>query len=338
MTTSRFRDLVTAKQVAASYLLKPLSRANFLAVGIGRKVLGGMTTEQLCVRVYVQKKFPRHMVPPNEMVPRGFLDVESDVIESGHFGRKQVLIADFEGRNTVGPGSRIRVDTRAPNVNGPAVGTLGAVVKDGVGKRHVLGCNHTLAKNGRIPAGSEVISVPPWGSELVKPIAIFDGHFAPISRDCYNFVDCALACVEDGTDLTPSFPDCIQPYSVDCGAPSLDMRVAKLGGATGLTYGTVVDIHADVSANYSFGTFRFSAQVLIEGLGGGIFATNGDSGAVVVDIATRQAIALVFAEAGRLAVACPLAQVLQSLAPQSISAEGNGRGNQLSSTLTLVLD
>ena len=80
--------------------------------------------------------------------------------------------------------------------------------------------------------------------------------------------------------------------------------------------GVVVDIDADFYIDYGFGTFLFTNQVVIDGKGGGnfkdIFATDGDSGSIVVDEKNR-AVAMLFAEAGRFAVACKFSEVLKQI-------------------------
>ena len=84
-----------------------------------------------------------------------------------------------------------------------------------------------------------------------------------------------------------------------------------------MTTGTVVDVNADFYIEHSFGTFLFTNQVVIEGDDDN-FAGHGDSGSVVVDVGDEEgpkAVALIFAEAGRFAVACTLELVFSELKP-----------------------
>jgi hypothetical protein len=71
-------------------------------------------------------------------------------------------------------------------------------------------------------------------------------------------------------------------------------------------------VNADFYVEYSFGTFLFSNQVVIEG-DDDAFAADGDSGSIVIDPAQKLAIAMIFAESGRFAIACSLADVFQQL-------------------------
>jgi hypothetical protein len=104
-------------------------------------------------------------------------------------------------------------------------------------------------------------------------------------------------------------------------------NVKKAGAVTGITQGKIVDIDADLYVDYSFGTFRFEHQVIIDGATENPpFATAGDSGAIVVDMATKRGTAMILAASGRFAVACPLPTVFAEL------------GKRLSTKLKLVRD
>ena len=86
----------------------------------------------------------------------------------------------------------------------------------------------------------------------------------------------------------------------------------KDGATTGVTSGTVVDVDASFYVEYSFGTFLFTDQVVIEG-DNDVFAADGDSGSIVIDTNANRAIAMIFAESGRYAIACPLRSVINEL-------------------------
>jgi hypothetical protein len=353
-------DLLRAKELAANRLLRPNFFGNVVGVGIGNKSVDGVLTETLCVRIYVQTKFDLEDLSPAVALPSEVLDIPTDVIEIGRFGREGRLVTPPNPSawigpgspipvNTtvpnvnsgatgtppnpnawIGPGSPIRVNTTVPNVNSGAIGTLGAVLQDRAGNPYILGCNHILAVNGRVPINTEIVSATDYNP---GSIAQFRGHYVEIQRNQSNPVDCALASVENRNLMQPQFPVKIgRPLLPDAKDPrakaargvkvakigaARGMKVAKIGAATGITYGTIVDVDADLFVDYSFGTFRFSNQIGIDGKIDGqnedVFATEGDSGAIVVDMESKLAVGMVFAEAGRFAVACPLSEVLQQL-------------------------
>jgi hypothetical protein len=183
------------------------------------------------------------------------------------------------------------------------------VVQFGAKNTFLLSCNHVLSGNGRVPKGTKVVSGALCGpGKKPQHIATFPGvgYFVDIGPG-RNAVDCALARLERA-------PKAINPPTPKL--PRRGTRVKKVGAASGTTYGRIVDTDADVSVDYSFGTFRFNNQILIEGVDGKRarteFALDGDSGAIAVDN-KGVPIGMVFAEAGRYAVACPLTEVLARL-------------------------
>src|SRR5215831_16697532 len=144
----------------------------------------------------------------------------------------------------------------------------------------------------------------PAGSAIEpEEIATFQGggYLVPIGEGAISTADCALAQLHSNR-IPKEFT------AVTAIPPQIDMRVMKDGAITGITKGAIVDIAADV---YSFGAFRSKDQILISG-DEDEFAWDGDSGAIVTDT-ERQPVAMVFAEAGEYAVACPLSAVFQQL-------------------------
>ena len=311
MTPTTNRPLDAAKNELAIELLAPDSHTSVLAVGTGQ------ADDRIVV--YLQ----------SEDSPKGCggipteqdgIAVETVVI--GRFGRlfQAPTRADF------GPGLPIRLNTSAPNVNCRAPGTLGAIVCDESKKPQyfILSCNHILAVNGRAPDNSQIVSLPPVGV-APEPIGTFpgEGFYIEIGGRPINSVDCALARLDESKSGNLAGAG----KSAAPGDPMLGNRVHKFGAITGLTYGKIVDVKADVCADYSFGNFRFNDQVLIQGESEE-FAWDGDSGSIVVDDASGQPVAMVFAEAGEYAVACPLKPVLAQL-------EGK-LGNRIQGHLRLV--
>ena len=302
-----YQHLKAAKQLASNRLLRPNFFANVTGVGIGQKVVDGVPTETWAIRVYVQSKLDVEDVTPAYMLPTSFLDVPTDIIEVGRFGRAGLVPNGLKPPKTIGPGTPIRIESRASNVNSGAVGTLGALVVDASDNTiYILSCNHILAVNGRVKTDPEAHIVTADGAPIAVP-----GPFHELTRHGANQVDCALAVSK--IDQRVQTTDKPIP-------PALGMTVTKTGAATGTTNGVIVDIDADLYVDYSFGTFRFINQVVIDGQSAGnpddIFATDGDSGSIVfteTEPNRLQALAMVFAEAGRFAVACPLIQVFSQL-------------------------
>lgn len=317
--------LQAAKAEAVVKYLKP--NGNIVGIGIGKKQINGTLTD--CLRIYVVKRQPEDLIAPAQVVPKGttILDVPVDVIEVGPFGRNGQSPVKDTGTETR-PGSPIRVKTALTNVNEGARGTLGAVVTDGEAL-YILSCNHILAVNGRIPGNSEsaqIVSAEFVGKET-EIATLCD--FIPLRRDTVNAVDCAVARLLDNTSIETGFPDkTVRLTSGNAAAPRWDMKLGKVGAGTGLTHGRIVDTDVDLYIPYSFlDSVRFDRQIMIQSEPeDAAFATNGDSGAIIIDEDSGQAVGMIFASSGEFAVACPLETVLTEL------------GKKVKSPLSLVID
>ena len=319
-------DLKAAKRKAVELFLRP--HGNVVGVGIGKKVIDGRQTPIDCVRVYVIAKKGEGSLPVKSLVPEYILGVPTDVIEVSRFGRKGHRPKPA-GHNETRPGSPIRVQTDAVNVNEGARGTLGALVTDGR-QQYLLSCNHILRVNGRVPPD-------PRAAQILSAVFVGDqphiaepGPLIRLQRGCGNPVDCAIAPLKDGAEVVSAFPvGTFVLISGDAVPPAPEMRVQKVGAATGHTHGVIVDTDADLYVDFSFGTFLFEDQVIIEGSREGEdFANDGDSGSIVAtetEEQTGRATAMIFAASGRFAVACPLPTVLEKL------------GAELSRPLSLVV-
>jgi hypothetical protein len=320
--TTRLQD---AKELAVNSLLRPNFYGNVVGVGIGRKIIDGDVTETRCIRVYVQSKRDLDDLSPAVVVPSNFLDIPTDIIEVGRLGRagNRKEPRDDKSEDGIGPGSSIRLKTHSANVNQGAGGTLGAIVKVG-NKSHILSCNHILAVNGRVHQADVVtpaLSLP----NKSKKIAESSESFVKLVRDQNNLVDCAIApLTEKDVDRK------LRSGELDprLGSPDRGQRVRKDGAMTGITSGTIVDLNADFYIEYSFGTFLLTDQLVIEGDDDN-FAADGDSGSIVTceEGEKTKALGLIFAEAGKFAIACPLTRVFAELEkrlgshPQKIELE-----------------
>jgi hypothetical protein len=95
------------------------------------------------------------------------------------------------------------------------------------------------------------------------------------------------------------------------------MLVMKTGRTTGHTRGKIFDISADANVPYEDKNGNefvatFSNQILIVGTPGS-FSTNGDSGSLIVDRATKRATGLLFAGSASHTIANRIEEVLAAL-------------------------
>jgi len=179
-------------------------------------------------------------------------------------------------------------------------GTIGAFCERG-GKVFVLSNNHVLANEDFGKVGDRIVQ--PGPSDGGRPTDDRIGHLSHwvrFRKSKPNFLDCALAEVDDGIDFDPvklrglvdgknTKLKGLGPEVVDAG----DV-VYKLGRMTGATKGRVTAFDVDnLVVNYDTANLRFDNQIEIESFGKKPFSDGGDSGSLVVN-ARMEAVGLLF--------------------------------------------
>jgi hypothetical protein len=98
-------------------------------------------------------------------------------------------------------------------------------------------------------------------------------------------------------------------------SPSLGMGVRKFGRTTGFTTGQITLINATIDVGYitqkGKQTARFTGQVMTSGMSQG-----GDSGSLIVDGSSQNAVGLLFAGSGTATIFTPIERVFAKLGVQ----------------------
>ena len=263
---------------------------NVVGVGIGYK--NGKPAAGLAIRYFVERKLAdKSAIGEQYLLADAGTGATVDVEETGRLA----------GFHKVGPGATLGLLLNVPNVNPMAMGTFGAVVVKGK-QAFLLGANHALAFNGRVPEGTEIYARE-W-REFVTGNEHVLAHLSEtvlLDRNGDNQVDCALA------EIT-------HPDVVRIGDPVEPVNVAEQDRVykdtdRGKMTGRVTDTNATLEIDFSFGTFRFRDLILIEGKGGR-FATPGDSGALVFDEKTKRPAAMIIGGSDTHVAACQLTTVM----------------------------
>ena len=266
--------------------------------GIGCKVRGGVVTPEQSVKIYVERKVKEvNEIPPS-------LRIRPD------------------GRPLARSGSPVRPGCAIATEDAPFKrATLGAIVRDRnrPDQWYVLSNNHVLDRNGRVPNG-KVFHLRDDGRRIA--IAETEGLYVLLRITADNEVDCALAPVRWPRRISPLPLPAGVPLAPGHIEPRENMTVWKVGARTGRTTGTIIDVDVSFGMDMpGIGYVQFKRQVLID-TPDGAFSGDGDSGALVVDEATNQATALVFASSVRhpqrssaetFTAACRLGTVLETL-------------------------
>lgn len=320
--------LLAAKRAAREALLsvvEPGSRSvargisaapehNVVGVGIGRKHSRRPSrgTRKMAIRVYVAKKLPRELIPKQHLVPKAFGEVETDVVETGRL-RPMVLLG--QGRlRPARPGCSIGFADPTGQI--VMAGTFGVLAQKAASELFVLSNNHVLANGNALPPGSPIFQpgLLDGGNPTTDAFARL-ATFVALDAGAPNVVDCALAAVDDPALVNSRILGTIGRLAGAVPiAPAVGMKVEKYGRTTGFTEGQITDVSADVKVDYdSLGTIVFEDQVVVEGNGGSSFSDAGDSGSVIVDRASGQAAALLFAGTPTHTLANKMSEVIAAL-------------------------
>ena len=280
------QELLKAKQLASARFLRHVP--SVVGVGIGPKIVDNVESDITCIRVYVTKRFEFDDLSIRSMIPKEIMGQPTDVVELEKHG--------------FSPVSNIVVDAHGPNLNPKLAGSAGAVLVAGE-ERYLLGANHVLSLNGRVPKAD--INGPKGRIGETIP-----GAFVPLEYGQKNHVDAAIARLDEGVTLDGT----VNLTSTDgVAAPALGVTVKKVG-TDDKTTGTVVDISADFVIDYSFGTFQMEDQIFVKVNGSDAkFAKGGDSGSVIVDVGSNKVVGMVIASAGKFAAICPILAILEGL-------------------------
>lgn len=304
-------ELFTIKQqVEQQYLDRP----GVTGIDVGYKVVGGVQTDQLAIRVHVQEKKAR--VPAAEKVPAEIDGVVTDVLERAY--ELQVVsepldvgvqTADtnhyptLQGGISMGPSRDVGGFIFA--------GTLGAIVIDNTNNQHAALTNFHVAC---------VDSTWAVGNRMVQPSRIDTGvvpgdEFGGIARAVLSgHVDGAVVTIDSGRANSAEVAEIGTVKGTK--AATLGMSVRKRGRTTGLTYGSVDGLSLTVNVDYGdgIGVKQLTDQVSItaDTTKNAMFSDHGDSGSVIVDD-SGYVVGLLFAGAGAGTVANPIASVLSEL-------------------------
>lgn len=281
-------------------------RENILGIGIGEKVTNGRFTGQPCITFHVLSKVHNDELKEDARIPKEIDGVPTDVIVSRVGYPLQAQPKPMQ------PGESIR------NIRGGA-GTLGCLVARGR-DLCLLSNNHIIALSNDGVCRNPAHGVD--GDRIMYEVTLTTGATEEFSIGyLFDFPSIFFNSGENGVDcaIAVTDPSVVDPANVKLGRidsrpspPTLGAPVQKFG-RHGYSSGHIRYLEQPVDLDYGAkGVARFVGQILIEGSGGGAFATRGDSGALVVDLNNRP-VGLIFGGVGGFTVATPIKAVLDRL-------------------------
>jgi hypothetical protein len=326
-----YHSLVRAQEaVEKRYLLDPASAAaaaaseghaglgNIVGAGIGEKLIDGMPTGQLAVKVLVKEKLSPHEISTEALVPESIGGVLTDVDAVG-----DVTAQMFTARLRPAPGG-----VSIGNCQRVIAGTLGCLVRRGnllfvLSNNHVVALVNTSPPNTGIPQPGR-LDGGVCNADLIARLT----QFIPINftAGVCNFVDAAIAraspALVDRRILRPG--SVRQPLVAPTAQPALNMLAQKSGRTTQYTRGFIDMVNVTVNVSYAplGGVAQFCRQFRVRNMAGGDFSRPGDSGSLVTTFPANRPVGLLFAggAAGALSVTfCnPIDAVLGALGVQIV--------------------
>jgi len=273
------------------------------------------------INIYVIEKTPEIMA----RLPDTVNGMETRIIETGEIKALQYL--------ALAPDRTMKARPAFPGQSighvGTTAGTFSFVGRDNfTGRRVIVSNAHVLTPDPTVATMSD--------TSVVQP-GIYDGgtfadkigdtiRWTQIFPDTPNLVDCAIALPLNDAYITDEILEIGKVRGV--AMASVGMGVKKSGRSSGLNFGNVIDIHADIKVGYKDFEATFTDQVLTTAMGVG-----GDSGSLTLDTGNN-AVGLLFAGSDRITCHNKIHNVLSRM---NISVSGAGYAQAGSLILLPVL-
>lgn len=308
------------KEIKKKYRSELRKKPNVRAIGIGKKVKAGKISDELCIRVYVEKKIAKSRIKAEDLIPETLDGYKTDVIEIG-----TIRFQGVRDRNRPTKGGDSLGSCHSLAHGYVMAGTLGCALIDKVdGNRVLLSNNHVIAN-----ADNDTENRANNGDLVVQPGTLDGGscnndvigtlkRWIPFTVTGDNEIDAAIAAINTLADVTECFIGCdigqIQGYR-ELTDDDIDLPVRKCGRTTEYTTGTVVDTDVDVWVDYEVLTpmgietrsYLFIDQIFFTAL-----SEPGDSGSLILDN-DNKAVALLFAGSSVITVGNKFKKVLDTM-------------------------
>ena len=269
---------------------------NVSAIGLGLKYINNINIFEPCLHVLVDKKLPSNSLTSNNIVPKNYMGIKTDVIEIGNlrFSSNDGLIT--QKFRPLESGCQLVIYTQVNNKPYEITGTLGCIVSSVINrKRHhfILSNNHVLANFNETPIGEEIMQLNYSDEEIFdEDVVAHLTNFIPLNptknnTTHINYVDCAIAKVAHKSLISNKVFNVGEITGVS--KAILNEDVKKVGYYTGLTTGKILTLGATFNMYDSNNKkFIFKEQII-----GKVKSDTGDSGSILLNN-KNEAIGLIF--------------------------------------------
>lgn len=324
----QMNDLVEAKRLWSRQLLlsasdtprtframeaieSPEPERNVVGIGIGEKIVEGMPVGILAVKFLVRRKYPKYELEREDLLPVNIDGLPVDIEEVGTFRRLGGIPIPNprQGLRPAQPGCSIGF--HEPGQSFKMAGTLGAIVRK-EDRYFILSNNHVLADEDNLQAGAAIYQpgILDNGDVGRDRIASLSDTVRLDLRN-FNVVDAAIAELDDNGMASSEI--LYIGNSAGPGNARRGMIVHKFGRTTAYTVGTITSTATDVIVRYETGEITFEDQILMTSAGSRPFSAGGDSGSLIIDRDSGQAVGLLFAGSETHTLANHIGEVLAAL-------------------------
>jgi len=312
-----------------------LKKKNVILIYTGKKVVGGVETERISIRVGVTEKLPLTQLKTKDIVPKKITQlpffwrrIETDVFQTTKI---DALAVDRKSKFRPMPGG---VSIGHPDIT---AGSSGPPVKKNA-ILHILSNKHVLAPEGaslgdqtwqpgKYDGGTEADTIShlaafvpinfidestcPIANVIVRGFNFLAGLFKRNTRlpdavsSTINKVDCAIS--------RPLFDEDISQEILEIGIPAgfgevkVGDKVKKSGRTTGLTQGDVIATDGAANVNYGERIAMFDDQIITSAMSEG-----GDSGSAVLN-EQNKTVGLLFAGSSSLTIVNKISNIIAAL-------------------------
>ena len=287
-----------------------MNLSSVVGVGCGYKSVNGIDTGQPSIHVLVENKINNNYVDANNIIPKSYMGIKTDVIEIGkpifrNLNDLSKRIRPLQGGYSISPGGQ-RFFT----------GTLGCVVTKKSGKERlyfVLSNSHILSGENTLKVGTKIIQPAALdGGDIVKDKIGLLSKSIPIKFESkisspVNYMDAAIAKLDDKSLASNLIALSGEVKGVL--KPSLRLRVKKTGATTGLTKGRIQTVNATIEVDTDGDGKKialYKNQIISD-----IKNDGGDSGALVLDL-FNNAVGLLFGGTDKSCIFTDIKTVLKA--------------------------
>lgn len=288
--------------IAHNYYKYLMSLENVVGVGLGHKFINRINTLEPCIHVLVKNKISKEHLTQNNIIPNKYMGIKTDVLNVGVFKTTSEDIVFPKKLRPLQIGCVIGLQSKKFS------GTLGCIVTKNIlvdnfededsdnenfndfdNKKKLFIKEYYFLSNNHVIANVNEASI---GSLIIQPSKSYDGifpkdlvgvldTFIPIKfiengNKPINYVDCAIARITNKSYISNEILSIGKIKGVS--KAELDMKVNKIGFASGITEGIVTTLNTTSTVEFSNKKSAFfKDQILANSI-----TMDGDSGGALL--------------------------------------------------------